>query len=293
MGDCSNTSETFIERVYSPPTTASFDFRATLIKIQDVLSDGDRQRLNFLLGDDVPKVLREDSTTGGAIRILDCLFEKTIITNQDCDYLIEAFMTINCHDAAKRLKGLFFSHQHSQYYSISHGSFTDYQRNQANKNKRIGSVQDILLQDYEEDKIGHKGLLQQQIFCAQEKIIFPTSQTFDELSELTRGADLSHRIPNSFTECNTTTDPLLPVNNKSQTDANQSRCLSWVSKRSLNTWQWIVIIFVILTILSIPLVLIMFKKRIEQSSKLKEGKISVADTYIPLLSARMILSFAS
>jgi hypothetical protein len=87
--------------------SASLDFRAVLIKIQDLLSDKDRERLHFLLGDDIPRCLRDDSSMGGALRVLESLLEKAIISNQDCDYLIEAFMNIHCRDAAKRLKGLF------------------------------------------------------------------------------------------------------------------------------------------------------------------------------------------
>ncbi|CAF3084203.1 unnamed protein product, partial [Rotaria sp. Silwood2] len=81
--------------------SASFDFRAVLLKIQDLLSDNDRQRLHFLLGEDVPRHLRDDPSFTGTLRVLESLFEKAIINDQDCDYLIEAFEKIQCHDAAK------------------------------------------------------------------------------------------------------------------------------------------------------------------------------------------------
>ena len=84
---------------------AQFDFRTVLLRIQDLLSDTDRQRLHFLFGDDVPRHLRDDQSVGGAIRVLESLFDKAIINDQDCDYLIEAFRNIHCHNAAQRLQG--------------------------------------------------------------------------------------------------------------------------------------------------------------------------------------------
>jgi hypothetical protein len=85
-----------------------FDFRALLLRIQELLSDNDRHRLHFLLGEDVPRYLRDDLSLGGTLRLLDSLFEKTFISDQDCDYLIEAFKKIQCYDAAKRLQGSVF-----------------------------------------------------------------------------------------------------------------------------------------------------------------------------------------
>ena len=86
--------------------SGQLDFRALLLKIQDLLSDKDRHRLHFLIGNDVPKHLRDDLSLGGTLHLLDALIDKAIINYQDCDYLIEAFKKIHCHDAAKRLQGL-------------------------------------------------------------------------------------------------------------------------------------------------------------------------------------------
>ena len=83
-----------------------FDFRALLLKIQDLLSDSDRQRFHFLLGEDVPRYLRDDPSLGGTLRVLQSLFDKDIINDQECDYLIDAFGKISCRDAARRLQGL-------------------------------------------------------------------------------------------------------------------------------------------------------------------------------------------
>ena len=86
---------------------AHLDFRALLLKIQDVLSDTDRHRLHFLLGEDVPRCLRDDVSLSGTLRLLDALFERTFISDRDCDYLIDAFTKIQCLDAAQRLRGSF------------------------------------------------------------------------------------------------------------------------------------------------------------------------------------------
>lgn len=83
----------------------AMDFRTVLLKIQNLLSDKDRECLHFLLGDDVPRNLRDDSTIGGTLRVLQTLLDKDKINDQDCDYLIKALIKIECFDAAKRLQG--------------------------------------------------------------------------------------------------------------------------------------------------------------------------------------------
>jgi len=110
-----------------------FDFRALLLKIQDLLSDKDRERLHFLLGEDIPRDLRDDTSLGGALRVLQSLFDKAFINDQDCDYLIDAFIKICCQDAAKRLQGSFFL----LYTRQSHFAF---QNISEIKNKAINKV---------------------------------------------------------------------------------------------------------------------------------------------------------
>jgi len=87
---------------------SQFDFRAMLLKIQHLLSDKDRHRLHFLLGDDVSRHLRDDLSLSGTLHLLDSLLEKAFISDQDFDYLIETFNKIPCLDAARRLEGLIF-----------------------------------------------------------------------------------------------------------------------------------------------------------------------------------------
>ncbi|UJR11826.1 hypothetical protein I4U23_016006 [Adineta vaga] len=113
--------------------SGQFDFRALLIKVQDLLSDRDRVRLHFLLGDDIPRNLRDNSSLSGTLSVLESLFDKDMISDQDCDYLIEAFKKIHCYDAAKRLQ--------------------EYQRAHTQRNGRNCSLQDILIDDNEDDRI--------------------------------------------------------------------------------------------------------------------------------------------
>ena len=84
-----------------------FDFRALLLKLQDCLSVDDRRRLHFLMGDMIPRQIRDDPTLGGTLHLLESLFDRARIDAQDFDYLIHAFREIGCHAAVKRLKGLF------------------------------------------------------------------------------------------------------------------------------------------------------------------------------------------
>jgi hypothetical protein len=84
-----------------------FDFRVLLLKLQDCLSDSDRRRLHFIVGDTIPRQLRDDPTLGGTLSLLESLFDQAKISEQDFDYLIHAFNEIHCYEAVKRLKGLF------------------------------------------------------------------------------------------------------------------------------------------------------------------------------------------
>jgi hypothetical protein len=114
-----------------------FDFRGELLKIQDLLSDNDRHRLHFVLGEDVPRYLRDDLSLSGTLRLLDSLVEKAFISDEDCHYLIEAFNKIHCRDAVKRLQGLFFSffllriilNDHSIPFRVSTNSATKQSKN--------------------------------------------------------------------------------------------------------------------------------------------------------------------
>ncbi|CAF1508023.1 unnamed protein product [Rotaria magnacalcarata] len=80
------------------------EFRALLIEIFNQLSDNDRQSLHFVVGNRVPRNARDDCTPSGSLRLLDFLFDQTLITEQNYDYLIHVFERIKCYEAAKRLR---------------------------------------------------------------------------------------------------------------------------------------------------------------------------------------------
>ena len=80
------------------------DFQTLLFKIQDLLSDSDRQSFHFLLGEDVPNCCHVDPSFGEALRMLESLFDKESIINQDCVDLTEELKKICGHDPMKRLQ---------------------------------------------------------------------------------------------------------------------------------------------------------------------------------------------
>lgn len=86
-------------------STEQQPLRQVLLKIQDLLSNEDRERLHFLLGSHIPRQYREDPTLGGTLRVLETLLDREIINEADCHYLIQALRDISCFQAAKQLSG--------------------------------------------------------------------------------------------------------------------------------------------------------------------------------------------
>jgi hypothetical protein len=81
--------------------------RALLVRLQDRLSEDDRRRFNFFLGDDVPRRFRDDPSLGGTLCIMESLFDQDKINEEDFSFLINAFDEIQCLDAVKLLRGNF------------------------------------------------------------------------------------------------------------------------------------------------------------------------------------------
>lgn len=79
--------------------------RAIILKLQDRLSDNDRIRLHFFLGDDVPRRIRDDPSLAGTLSLMESLFDQDKINENDFSFLIHAFEQIRCIDAVKLLKG--------------------------------------------------------------------------------------------------------------------------------------------------------------------------------------------
>ena len=103
-----------------------FDFRALLVKLQDCLSDNDRRRLHFIVGDTIPRQLRDDPSLGGTLNLLETLFDQAKISEQDFNYLIQIFREIHCYEGVRRLQGqlicfFIFSFIFSFFHRISVG----------------------------------------------------------------------------------------------------------------------------------------------------------------------------
>jgi len=81
--------------------------RAILLNLQDRLSDNDRKRLHFFLGNDVPRRIRDDPSLSGTLCLMESLFDQDKINDEDFTFLIHAFDEIQCLDAVKLLRGNF------------------------------------------------------------------------------------------------------------------------------------------------------------------------------------------
>lgn len=79
--------------------------RALILRLQDRLSEDDRRRLHFFLGNDVPRRVRDDPSLGGTLSLMESLFDQDKISEEDFTFLINAFDEIQCRDAVKLLRG--------------------------------------------------------------------------------------------------------------------------------------------------------------------------------------------
>lgn len=82
--------------------------RGIILKLQNRLSDDDRFRLHFFIGDDVPRKIRDDLSLRGTLKMMDSLIDQDKINEQDFTFLIHAFDAIQCIDAAELLRGHFY-----------------------------------------------------------------------------------------------------------------------------------------------------------------------------------------
>ena len=81
--------------------------RALIVRLQDRLSEDDRKRLHFFLGNDVPRRIRDDPSLGGTLCLMESLFDQDKINDDDFTFLITAFDEIQCLDAVRLLRGEF------------------------------------------------------------------------------------------------------------------------------------------------------------------------------------------
>ncbi|CAF0914904.1 unnamed protein product [Adineta ricciae] len=79
------------------------EFRSILIDISNQLSDANRHAFHFALGKVIPRKCRDDCTPDGTLRLLDCLFERGFIADDNFDNLINIFEQIQCFDIVEQL----------------------------------------------------------------------------------------------------------------------------------------------------------------------------------------------
>ncbi|CAF1552763.1 unnamed protein product, partial [Didymodactylos carnosus] len=68
------------------------------------LSTDNQCNLHFLLGPNIARRIREDPSINGTLNLFETLFDQQKISCQDFTYLIKAFESIKCLEAADRLK---------------------------------------------------------------------------------------------------------------------------------------------------------------------------------------------
>jgi hypothetical protein len=81
--------------------------RSIILKLQDCLSDNDRQNLHFFLANDVPRRIIDDPSMTGTLNLMQSLFDQEKISEENFTFLIDVFREIKCVRAVKLLKGKF------------------------------------------------------------------------------------------------------------------------------------------------------------------------------------------
>jgi hypothetical protein len=81
--------------------------RAIILQLQDRLSDNDRTRLHFYVGNHVPRGIRDNSTLSGTLNVMESLFDQDKISEENFTFLINAFKEIRCDAAVKILQSIF------------------------------------------------------------------------------------------------------------------------------------------------------------------------------------------
>ncbi len=85
-------------------TMDNHHLRGILLKLESRLSDDDRKRLHFFLGNDVPRRIRDDPSLGGTLSLMESLFDQDKINEHGFTFLINAFDEIQCFDTVKLLR---------------------------------------------------------------------------------------------------------------------------------------------------------------------------------------------
>ena len=94
------------ENLPSGMSMDKYQLRTTILKLLDRLSDHDRQRLHFLLANDVPRPIRDNASTSGTLFLMESLFDQDKLSEENFTILIDAFKAIRCGEGLKILTGI-------------------------------------------------------------------------------------------------------------------------------------------------------------------------------------------
>ncbi len=85
---------------------ANRHLRTTILKLQERLSDHDRQSLHFILAKQVPRYIQDDPSLSGTFHLMESLFDQDKISEENFSLLIDAFKDINFQEGLKILTGI-------------------------------------------------------------------------------------------------------------------------------------------------------------------------------------------
>ncbi len=120
-------------------TMDNHHLRGILLKLESRLSDDDRKRLHFFLGNDVPRRIRDDPSLGGTLSLMESLFDQDKINEEDFTFLINAFDEIQCMDAVKLLRGNFLLQINVSFFLVD----VDHMRRTQQSNRLKQSMQSL------------------------------------------------------------------------------------------------------------------------------------------------------
>ncbi|CAF1305876.1 unnamed protein product [Didymodactylos carnosus] len=99
---------------------AEFEFRGILLKMVEDLSDLDRRKFYFILGDIIPRRLRDNVSIESSIEVLEILFDILRLSDNTLSYLIHALEQIQRSDWSHRLNEYYQNKDSIFDLSVSH-----------------------------------------------------------------------------------------------------------------------------------------------------------------------------
>lgn len=79
--------------------------RISILRILDRLSETHRQNLHFVFANYVPRIISDDLSPKGTLKLIETLFERGFVSEQNPTMLVNAFHSIQFHEGMKILEG--------------------------------------------------------------------------------------------------------------------------------------------------------------------------------------------